>query len=155
MPKRMWRPYRPREFSDARRDKASRVNDLYETNITDTRWIAYDIPGNVGWIVYFICCYRLIRAGIEPYAISALIPAALMLVGIIELISERIAKLDRVLPKKRLWRGFGLLMLGGILGAVVAFAGFSLEKSLSFWMLVGAVLCAVFAGLLFMGYKRR
>ena len=43
-----------------------------------------------------------------------------MAVGIIELISERIDGLDRTLPKKRLYRGFGALTAGGVTGAVAA-----------------------------------
>ena len=27
---------------------------MYETKISDARWIAYDIPGNIGWIVYIV-----------------------------------------------------------------------------------------------------
>ena len=26
--------------------------DLYETIISDVRWIAYDVPANLGWIAY-------------------------------------------------------------------------------------------------------
>lgn len=29
-----------------------KMNELYQTNITDGKWIAYDIPGNVGWLMY-------------------------------------------------------------------------------------------------------
>ena len=76
-----------------------------------------------------------------------------MLIGIIELISERIAKLDRLLPRKRLLRGFGCLTFGGILGAVVAFIGL-VADSYGWWMSVGSILCAVFAGLLYKGYRK-
>ena len=31
------------------------MNTLYKTEISDVRWMAYDIPGNVGWIAYLIC----------------------------------------------------------------------------------------------------
>lgn len=76
-----------------------------------------------------------------------------MLIGIIELISERIAKLDRLLPRKRLLRGFGSLTLGGILGAVISMIGV-ITVSCDYWMLLGSVLCAVFAGLLYKGYRK-
>lgn len=127
--------------------------DLFETKISDSRWWAYDIPGNAGWIVYFVCVVRLIRHGLHGFTIITLVPAVLMLLGILELISERIAKLDRILPKKRLIRGFGALMLGGFLGVAVSIVGLIVGKC-SWWMLSGSVLCAVFAGLLYTGYRK-
>ena len=27
---------------------------LYKSDISAARWIAYDLPGNVGWILYFV-----------------------------------------------------------------------------------------------------
>ena len=27
---------------------------LYETKISNARWIAYDLPGNIGWIAYIV-----------------------------------------------------------------------------------------------------
>ena len=74
-----------------------------------------------------------------------------------ELISERIAKLDRILPKERLYRGFGALTLGGIAGIPVSIIGLIVRSNgnLPLWMLIGAVLCAVFAGLCFKGYRKQ
>lgn len=57
-------------------------NELYETKIPDARWWLYDIPGNAGWIVYFVCVVRLLRQGIDPFAIVSVLPAILMLIGI-------------------------------------------------------------------------
>ena len=127
--------------------------ELYETKISDVRWWLYDIPGNAGWIIYFVCVVRLLRQRIEPFAVASLLPAILMLIGIAELISERIAKLDRALPRKRLLRGFGALTLGGILGVIVSVIGLAAEKC-GLWLLIGSVLCAVFAGLLYKGYRK-
>lgn len=78
-----------------------------------------------------------------------------MLVGIAELISERVQKLDWVLPKTRLYRGFGSLTLGGVMGILVSTAGLLSGKvsSLAWFMLAGSVLCALFAWLLFREYK--
>lgn len=128
-------------------------NELYESKISDARWWIYDIPGNIGWIIYFVCFARLVRQGLNPFTVAVLVPAVLMLIGIIELISERIAKLDRLLPRKRLLRGFGSLTLGGILGAVISMIGV-ITVSCDYWMLLGSVLCAVFAGLLYKGYRK-
>lgn len=92
----------------------------------------------------------------------SVLPAVFMAVGIIELISERIQKLDRVLPKKRLLRGFGILTLGGITGIPVSLSGIicgiliidNKYIALLITMLGGAILCSVFAGLLYKGYHR-
>ena len=70
-----------------------------------------------------------------------------------EIDRERLVGLDRVLPKKRLLRGFGALLLGGMLGTGVSAFGLATKKNHA-GMLFGSVLCAVFAGLLFRGYKR-
>lgn len=142
---------------------------MYKTQISDARWIAYDIPGNVGWIAFLaglILCLTRRPAALENGFIFALVLldlpcAGLMVVGIGELISQRLQKLDRVLPKKRLYRGFGALTLGGLAGGV-----FSLLALAAAWgaglpgrgylaaMCVGGLLCFVFGGLLFRGYRK-
>ena len=130
---------------------------LYETKISDARWWAYDIPGNAGWIAYLVCLVRNLKRGLNRFNALALLPGGLMGLGVGELVSERIAGLDRVLPKRRLLRGFGALTLGGIGGMLVSVLGFATQKEKKdpTIMLTGSVLCAVFAGLCWMGYKKR
>lgn len=125
---------------------------MYETDISDAEWIAYDIPGNIGWMTYLAMLAKMIRDREYGSAAVSAAPAALMIIGIAELISERIEGLDRELPKDRLYRGFGALTLGGITGiaaAAVADSGKMTKSAMG----GGAVLCAVFAGLLLRGYK--
>lgn len=133
------------------------MKEMYETKISDARWLAYDIPGNIGWIIYIVCLALCFRDGLSIFSVIAVIPAVLMLIAIAELISERIAKLDRILPKIRLYRGFGALTLGGIVGTLVSVLGFVIcsDKILMVWMLAGSILCAIFAGLCFIGYKKQ
>lgn len=132
------------------------MNEVYETKISDARWILYDIPGNVGWILYLICLIMLFRGGMYLFAAISTVPMVLMLIGIFELISERIARLDRVLPQIRLYRGFGALMIGGALGIVASATGLkAFGGTVLITMLLGAILCTVFAALLFFGYKRK
>ena len=139
---------------------------IFETNISDARWWAYDIPGNVGWILYIVC---LIQCFVKQPALMqiplvqislmvGILPAIAMAVGIVELISERILKLDRILTKKRVYRGFGALTWGGFGGMIVGLsalyagvrAGYSLgDCKLLVLLAVGGALCAVFAGLIF------
>ena len=130
---------------------------IYETRISDERWWAYDIPGNAGWIAYLACLFHSLRRGLNTFNMAALLPGGLMLLGVGELISERIAGLDRVLPKRRLLRGFGALTTGGISGMIVSALGLAAqkEKKNPAVMLIGSVLCAVFAGLCWQGYKKR
>ena len=78
-----------------------------------------------------------------------------MLIGVGELISERVAGLDRVLSGKRLFRGFGALTAGGLLGIPMAIHGLKKNKKRAAAMLAGSTLCAVFAGLLLAGYKKQ
>lgn len=145
------------------------MNDLYETKISDARWWVYDILGNIGWITYIavmICLFRNPPAYMEiPLVkfslIVGILPLLAMLVGIIELISERIQKLDRILPKKRLYRGFGALTWGGCGGIIVSltalftsiragFAWFELYSLIG--IATGAALCALFAGLIYKSF---
>ena len=81
---------------------------MYESKIRDARWIAYDLPGNAGWIAFLagliLCAVKRPEItgnnAISAFLILDLLCAAAMVVGVIELISERIQKLDRVLPPK-------------------------------------------------------
>ena len=130
---------------------------IYETKISDERWWAYDIPGNAGWIAYLACLFHSLKRGVNTFNMAALLPGGLMLLGVGELISERIAGLDRVLPKRRLLRGFGALTVGGISGMIVSVLSLvtQKEKKHPAIMLMGSLLCAVFAGLCWQGYKKR
>ena len=131
-------------------------NDMYETEISDLRWIVYDIPGNIGWISWLVCTYLCFKRGYIALGVSAIIPAVLMIIGVGELISERINGLDRLLTRRRLYRGFGSLSLGGIIAIPVSVIGIILKgDDLTGLMLVSAVLCALFACLLFKGYKKK
>ena len=131
------------------------MNTEYRTTISDKRWIAYDIPGNIGWVTWIVCAVREIREKRDLRSIIAAVPAVLMLTGVFELVSERLQGLDRVLSGKRLYRGFGALMAGGLLGVPIAVLGLRNNKKRSAVMLTGSVLCAVFAGLLFAGYRKQ
>ena len=70
----------------------------------------------------------LFFGGLFVIMVIAVIPAIFMVIGIAELVSERITKLDRRLPKVRLLRGFGALSLGGVLGMAVSVFGLIKEN---------------------------
>lgn len=145
---------------------------IYESHISTVRWLIYDVPGNVGWILYLVCliqCFVKRPAFMEISLVwlsvmVGIIPAVAMAVGIVELISERILKLDRILPKKRLYRGFGALTWGGLGGMIVGLnalfaglrSGYSVgECKLLILLAMGGALCAVFAGLIFKTFHPR
>ena len=145
---------------------------VYESHISTARWLIYDVPGNVGWIMYLVCLIQCFVKRPEfmeiPLVLISLVigilPAIAMVVGIAELISERILKLDRILPKKRLCRGFGALTQGGLGGIIVGLnaltaglrAGLSVEEcKLLILLAVCGALCALFAGLIFKTFHPR
>lgn len=145
---------------------------VYESDISTVRWLVYDVPGNVGWIMYLVCliqCFVKWPAFMEIPLVwlsvmVGIIPAVAMAVGIVEMISERILKFDRILPKKRLYRGFGALTWGGFGGIIVGLnaltagmrAGFSAgECKLLILLAVGGALCVLFAGLIFKTFHPR
>ena len=135
------------------------MNELYETKISAARWMAYDIPGNIVWITWIVCTAVILSGGMTPFGVISAAVALVMLTGVIELISERISGLDRVLPKKRLLRGFGALTAGGIAGVPTALYGVIAESGAggrtAVIMLISAALCGLFAGLCFIGYRKR
>ena len=139
---------------------------IYESHITTAKWLIYDVPGNVGWILYLVCLIQCFVKRTELMEIPlvligllvGILPASAMVIGIVELISERILKLDRILPKKRLYRGFGALTWGGFAGMAVGLnalfaglrGGYSVgECKLLIMLTIGGALCALFAGLIF------
>ena len=145
---------------------------VYESHISTARWLVYDVPGNVGWSMYLVCliqCFVQRPEFLEiPLVLISLVigilPAVAMVVGIAELISERILKLDRILPKKRLYRGFGALTWSGSGGIIVGLnatvaglrAGFSVEEcKLLILLAAGGAMCALFAGLIFKTFHPR
>ncbi|MBQ8926940.1 MAG: hypothetical protein IJ055_01520 [Oscillospiraceae bacterium] len=134
---------------------------MYESKIRTALWWAYDIPGNIGWILYFAGFGRfLAKPGFLAHPAAGVLlalPALLMLIGILELVSERIRGLDRILPAVRFWRGFGALTGGGLLGAVLSAVTMYSNRSTAnaILMLVGGVLCFVFAGLIALSFKKQ
>ena len=143
---------------------------MYKTDITVKKWIVYDILGNIGWIAYIFVLGKCFVEkpdfmgawGLAAVVVLDMIPALMMLIGIAELINERIHKLDFVLPKIRVYRGFGALTAGGIAGAVISFLGVvyamivGVKENITYLYILfaGGVLCAIFAGLCFKGYKK-
>ena len=128
------------------------MNDEYEMQISDARWWSYDIPGNIGWIIWIVCTIKNLKKRVDGFSIISAIPGILMIVGVIELICERIQKLGRILPKKRVIRGFGALTVAPALRLPGDYG--PEDKKRYVWMLTGAVLCSVFAGLCYKGYKK-
>lgn len=133
---------------------------MYETKIRTTLWWAYGIPGNIGWILYLLGLGEFAAKGGFAANLSVgillVILALLMLIGIAELVSERIHKLDRKLPALRFWRSFDAMPCGGLLGAVLSAvtlqSNFSTGNSIL--MLIGGILCFVFAGLIAVSVNR-
>lgn len=84
-----------------------------------------------------------------------------MITGLVELIRERLCKLDRVLPKRCLYRGFGALTFGGFSGMLVSLLAVAvsvlqgLDGTIYLALLSGGgFLCFLFSGLILKEYKR-
>jgi len=52
-------------------EEGEEVKEQYKTAISDARWIAYDIPGNVGWIAYLVCVFLGLREKKDSYNIAS------------------------------------------------------------------------------------
>ncbi len=129
-------------------------DEIFETKISNVRWYIYDIFGNIVWISYIVGLVLKLKCTdtIDKYFL--IIPAFFMLVGIGELIHERIKKQDRILPKWQLYLGFGSLWLGGLCGMIFSGIMIAISVKYSIIMCVGGFLCFLFAYLLFRGYKK-
>ena len=95
--------------------------------------------------------------------VAGWLPIGLNVMAIGELLSERMLKLDRVLSQKRLFRGFGSLVMSAILGLLVSvpMLVINLENGYGIAaqryvveLLAGSILLLLFGWLLFRGYKR-
>ena len=54
------------------------MDTSYKTEISDARWIAYDIPGNIGWLAYLVCVCRGLREKKDVYRIASALPGVLI-----------------------------------------------------------------------------
>ena len=59
------------------------MGTMYESKLSARRWIAYDLPGNVGWIVWIVCLILLLTQGVTWFTLLAMIPAVFMLPPVI------------------------------------------------------------------------
>ncbi|MFV0412368.1 MAG: hypothetical protein ACK5L3_03735 [Oscillospiraceae bacterium] len=147
---------------------------MYELKITNRQWWCYDIFGNIGWVLYGTGLFlylaknpaQLQNSGAITVALwGCLLGAALLLAGLAELISERVQGLSRVLPKARLYRGFGAIACGALVAAVasavlLAFA-LPIKKAstasplYSALMPGGALLCFAFVSRICKGFVKQ
>ncbi len=143
---------------------------VYETEMTGTGRVVCDLCLNIGWMVYFVTLMLIFvkRSDLISYPvifgmlIASAFPAVVMLLGLAELISERILGLVKELPRGRLVRGYGLLIWAGAGGSAVSAAAavyglLATQAGLGyvFAMLFGAVMCALSAWIVFRGYSER
>lgn len=64
------------------------MNDQYKISISDARWIAYDIPGNIGWITWLVCVFRGLRKKRDAHTLLSALPGVLMLIGVLKRLKE-------------------------------------------------------------------
>ena len=127
---------------------------MYETKISDKKWILYDIPGNIGWILFYIGIFNLLFKMFSIVYLISLIPTIMIFIGLCELINERIKKLDRILPRIRFFRGFGLITYGSYIGIIcsIIFLIISINQY-AIMALIGSILCSIFCTLIYKSYK--
>jgi hypothetical protein len=147
---------------------------MYKLTITDKQWWCYDILGNIGWIAYYtglaLCLlrnptYMQNKVIFILVVFGGLLCAALIFTGLVELISERVKGLSRILSKTRLYRGFGAIACGSFAGAIVSAVAFvlilitkvNINASILYLAIMsgGAVLCFIFVWLIFRGFVKQ
>ena len=106
------------------------MNKIYETQISDKKWLTLRLISDVGWLMYFagMALYMISGAdGLGTVILSATfllgwLCILAMLIGIIELVSQRIRKLNRRLKKSQLVSGFGFVVYGSLAGCLLSAA---------------------------------
>lgn len=100
--------------------------EMYESKISDKKWWVFGLLSDIGWIAFYIgLIFYVVKIGI-PLSFQGVLYILLLacgiviLRGIVEIIDERKHKLGRLLPKKRLLRGFGCVVYGSLAGTVTA-----------------------------------
>jgi hypothetical protein len=142
---------------------------MYKSEISNAKWMVYDIFGNIGWISFLVAlslCFLKLPEIFEDQMIVMLLmmdmlSAVLMLCGILELIGERVEKLGRVLSGKQLARGFGALTFGGVFGVLFSLLAFVIALGNGLhgagYLLIlsgGGLLCGAFSGLILKEYRK-
>ena len=102
----------------------------YTTKLPDKQWLMLGLISDLGWIAYFagFALYMISGAeGLETVILSALfllggLCVLTVLVGIIELISQRVRQLDRRLKRIQLVTGFGFVIYGSLAGFLLSTA---------------------------------
>ena len=96
----------------------------YETGISKSKWLTMGLVSDAGWIAYFtgFALYIINGAdGLGTVVLSALfllncLAVISVVIGIAELISQRIRKLSRRLSPLQLAVGFGFVVFGSLAG---------------------------------------
>lgn len=132
---------------------------MVETKLSDGKWLALGLISDVGWLLYFAGFTLYLLSGADGLGTVILSAAFLLnaaaalsvLTGIVELISQRIRKLDRRLKKSQVIMGFGCCVCGGLAGGLVSLFSaavdllFHYETGMCFaaqcMMAVGGLLC--------------
>ncbi len=147
---------------------------MYKLTITDKQWWRYDILGNIGWIAFYtglaLCLLRnpgyMQNQGVFILVVfGGLISSALIFTGLVELISERVKGLSRILSKTRLYRGFGAIACGSFASAIVSVVAVILilitEVNINASILYpaimsgGGILCFIFVWLILRGFVKQ
>ena len=77
-------------------------NNLYKTTISNIRWIAYDIPGNIGWITYIVCLIKGRKLSVIK-RVSEIIPGGIsQYLSVSNIRPEINAMVDRMKTGRRL-----------------------------------------------------
>lgn len=144
--------------------------EMYESKISNKKWWVFGLLSDIGWIAFYIgLILYVVKIGI-PLSFTGLLYIILLacgiliLRGIVEIIDERKHKLDRLLPKKRLLRGFGCVVYGSLAGTVTALValvsclvskdGTQLGILYMGLMCFGAFICFIFGFPLFKAFKK-
>ncbi len=100
------------------------MNKIYTTELSGAKWLTLGLLSDFGWIAYFVGFVLYMANGADGLGTTALSVTFLLnclcvlavMIGIIEIISQRIRKLRRTIQKGDLIFGFGFVVFGSLGG---------------------------------------
>ena len=100
------------------------MNKIYTSELSGAKWLTLGLLSDAGWIAYFVGFVLYMANGADGLGTTALSVTFLLnclcvlavMIGIIEIISQRIRKLRRTIQKGDLIFGFGFTVFGSLGG---------------------------------------
>ena len=132
------------------------MNDIYERKLSGRNWVICLVLLGLGVVIWAGGCLVCLNQDVMLSVAIAAIAFVMMLTGVEGLIGQWSWNSLETLSKKEIRRGFGLMLIGGILSIIASLLGIILKQyeNTPLWMLLGGSLVTVSAAICIGSYKK-